>query len=331
MKLKNIALITLCLSLCFVSCKKDDDTDDDIVVIEENDRTEQQVIDNASIIGYLETHYYNSDDFDETNLDPSISDLVFTELADGETTAPTGHTLLIDELQTTTNPDGKLELHDAIYEDTDYEYYILRLNQGGGTDSPSFSDNVFVLYEGFTLDNTVFDNKINLDDDDPFDLLGLIKGWSLVLPQFNTTESYIENNDGTVEFTNHGTGVMFLPSGLGYFSSSTVGSSYAPLIFKFELIFASENDHDGDGVPSYLEDLNDDGEFTIADADDDAISPDDTDGDGFPDYFDNDDDGDGTLTIYEDLDEDGDPTNDDTDGDGIPNYLDTDDTESNQA
>ena len=38
--------------------------------------------------------------------------------------------LLSDELNTT-NPNGRLELHQTVFEDVDYEYYILRLNQGG--------------------------------------------------------------------------------------------------------------------------------------------------------------------------------------------------------
>ena len=50
----------------------------------------------------------------------------------------------------------------------------------------------------------------------------------------------------------------------------------------------------------------------------------DTDGDGIPNYLDNDDDNDGLLTIDEDVDNNGTPLNDDTDGDGIPNYLDND-------
>ena len=111
------------------------------------------------------------------------------------------------------------------------------------------------------------------------------------------------------------------------------------LIFKFELYQSEINDHDFDGVPSYLEDIDGDGE----------VFNDDTDEDEIPDYADQDDDGDGTLTVEEDLEDidlnvdsngdgdltndldgDGDPTNDDTDGDGIPNYLDTDNTESNK-
>ena len=131
---------------------------------------------------------------------------------------------------------------------------------------------------------------------------------------------------------------MFLPSGMGYYSSAAGAVPvYSNLIFKFKLLESEENDHDFDNVPSHLEDL--DGNLDLTD--------DNTDDDPYADFVDSDDDNDGTLTIDEDLEPDsdltvdrdgdgdptndigdGDPTNDDTDGDGIPNYLDTDNTES---
>src|SRR5690606_20235882 len=84
--------------------------------------------------------------------------------------------------------------------------------------------------------------------------------------------------------------VMFLPSGLGYYgSTSGVISAYSNLIFKFELFQTELNDHDEDLVPTYLEDI--DGE--------DELYNDDTDGDDIPDFVDIDDDGDGVATINE--------------------------------
>lgn len=327
MSLRKISFFILSFVLVLSSCKKDDDAID-IVTIELNDRGEQQVIDNDSLIGYFETHYYNSDFF-INNLDASLPDLEITALTDDEITAPVGSRLLIDELNTVANPNGKLELHETFHEEADYEYYILRLNQGGGVSSPFFSDTVQVTYEGSTLDGEVFDSRVNALGDDPLDLVNLIRGWSLVLPKFNTADNFVENGDGTVSYKNYGLGAMFIPSGLAYFSSTIPGSSYAPLIFKFELISAFENDHDFDGIPSYLEDLNGDGEFIVNFDDLTDETDDDTDGDGFPNYVDNDDDGDGILTIFEDIDGDGDPTND-IGVNGIPNYLDPEETESNQ-
>ncbi|WP_372938165.1 FKBP-type peptidyl-prolyl cis-trans isomerase [Seonamhaeicola sp.] len=316
MKLGKICLSILCLSVCFLSCKKDDDGDD-TVTVEIRDRAEQQIEDNNSIIEYLETHYYNKSAF-EGNTNPKISELQIKS-TEGLTISEDADSLLINAVGVSKK---------TVYADTDYEFYVLKLNQGGGEDSPTFSDNVLVNYEGFTLDNEVFDSAVTPVE---FDLINLVPGWRKVLPDFNVAESYVENNDGTVDFVNSGVGVMFLPSGLGYFSSATSSiSSYSPIAFKFELIHTTENDHDGDGVPSYLEDLNGDGEFTLANEDEgeDPTTDDDTDDDLIPDYYDTDDDGDGIPTIYEDIDEDGDPTND-IGKNGIPKYLDPEETESN--
>lgn len=282
MNLGKIGLLILFLTLGLLSCKKDDD--EDTTLTPPRDRGEQQIIDKDSLIGYLETHYYNSADF-EANPNPSISDLIITELADGEV-VPDGHTIL--------NESPKLSTEIITYLDTEYEFYVLKLNQGGGEDMPTFADNVVVTYEGFTLDNEIFDSAVTPVT---FDLTSLIPGWRKVLPGFNTAESFVDTEDGTVDFINRGVGVMFLPSGLGYFSNVTSNiPAYSPIIFKFELLRMFENDFDGDGIPSYLEELTGDGEFTVNFDNSKDPDDDDTDGDFNPNYADTDDDGDGVLT-----------------------------------
>ncbi|WMI70013.1 FKBP-type peptidyl-prolyl cis-trans isomerase [Mangrovimonas sp. YM274] len=309
MKLKNYHVILLGVILSFVSCNKDDDG---TTSIPERDREEQQLTDKDSLMGYFETHYYNASTF-ATPGNFSLSDLIITELPtdeDGnylELPDPENNTLLIDAVET----------HLTTYQETEYEYYILRLNQGGG-DMPHFSDSVLANYSGNTMDGEVFDSTVNADSD--FDLLSVIPGWREVLPQFSAATSFVENGDGTVTYEGYGFGAMFLPSGLGYFSSAQSGiPSYSNLIFKFELYQTEVNDHDSDGVPSYLEDL---------DGDKDLYN-DDTDGDEVPNFLDVDDDGDDVLTKHEDLNNDGDPTND-LNSEGVPLYLDENSTESNQ-
>tara|TARA_R110002049_G_scaffold85844_6_gene218295 strand:- start:23346 stop:24287 length:942 start_codon:yes stop_codon:yes gene_type:complete len=310
MKLGKVSLLFLLVALLVISCKKDDVADNPIV-IELRDRAEQQVEDKVALLSYLENYYYNSEELASIT-NPSISDIIITGLADGVTVAPDGYTKLSDP--------GVVQTKSVVYADTDYVYYLLKLNQGGG-DSPTFADNIQILYEGFTIDNAVFDSKF-YPDNNLLDLSNLIAGWQKVIPDFNTAESYVENGDGTVNYINKGLGVMFLPSGLGYFPISANSSNqslwYSPLIFKFELLQYFENDHDNDGIPSYLEDLDGDG----------VLVDENTDGDfnpntGFPlyNYLDNDDDGDGILTINEDTDKDGDPTND-IGSNGIARYLD---------
>ncbi|MFI1770837.1 hypothetical protein [Thalassobellus citreus] len=311
MKIRKIALLVLIVLVGFVSCNKDDDTVDP-PVIEIRDRAEQQIADNDSIVEYLKTHYYNSSEL-SANDNPSIQDIVITKFSTGA--VPDGSTLLMDAIEKKT----------VNFADTDYDFYVLKLNQGGGIDSPSFADDIRTHYEGLLLDDTVFDSSLEAPYDSDLITEVVVEGWRRVFPDFNTAESFVENSDGTVSYLNKGLGIMFLPSGLAYFSNATSGfAAYSPLIFKFELLQMLENDHDGDGVPTYLEDLNGNGELITLD----QLADDDTDEDGTPDYADTDDDGDGVLTINEDLNNDGDPTNDDTDGDGTPNYLDTDDTAS---
>ncbi|OYX22494.1 MAG: hypothetical protein B7Z06_11570 [Flavobacteriales bacterium 32-35-8] len=282
MNLGKIGLLILFLTLGLSSCKKDDD--EVAPLIPPRDRGEQQILDKDSLIGYLETHYYNSADF-EADPDLGITNLVITKLGQGET-LPDGHTILKESL--------KLSTKTITYEGTEYEFYILKLNQGGGEDKPTFADNVVVTYEGSTLDNKIFDSAVTPIT---FDLISLIPGWRKVLPDFNTAESFVDTEDGTVNYINKGIGVMFLPSGLGYFSNTQRDiPAYSPIIFKFELLRMFENDIDGDGIPSYLEDLNDDGEFTVNFENPNDPSDDDTDGDFNLDYADTDDDGDGVLT-----------------------------------
>ena len=322
MKLKLYILIIAILFLGF-SCGGDEG--DGITEVPEADRTEQQVIDNDSLVGYLQTHYIN-----ETILsnNPSISfeNIEINELPeDGELPNPDQNSLLIDLVETFT----------TTYFDVEYEYYVLRINQGGSEVSPNFSDKVRVSYEGSLMDDTIFDSSISPVD---FDLTATIAGWGRVLPEFNNAEDFIINSDGTVTYNNPGIGIMFLPSGLGY-CSAAAGSVpvYSNLIFKFKIFQSEVNDHDFDNVPSHLEDINGNYDLTDDNSDDDT----------FADFVDSDDDNDGTLTVDEDLEPDsdltvdrdgdgdptndigdGDPTNDDTDGDGIPNYLDPDDSGS---
>tara|TARA_B100000579_G_scaffold29104_1_gene20416 strand:- start:1062 stop:2039 length:978 start_codon:yes stop_codon:yes gene_type:complete len=322
MKFKLYILLITILLLGF-SCGDDDD--DGIVEIPEADRTEQQVIDNDSLVSFLQSHYV-----DESLLtnNPTIlfNEIEINQLPeDGELPNPDQNSLLIDLVETLT----------TTYFDVEYEYYILKINQGGSDNSPNFSDKVRVSYEGTLMDDTVFDSSSTPVD---FDLTSTIAGWGRVLPEYNNAEDFIVNSDGTVTYNNPGIGIMFLPSGLGYYSAAAgTVPVYSNLIFKFKVFQSEVNDHDFDNVPSHLEDLNGDYDLTNDDTDDDT----------FADFIDSDDDNDGTLTIDEDLEPDsdltvdrdgdgdptndigdGDPTNDDTDGDGIPNYLDPDDTAS---
>ena len=201
---------------------------------------------------------------------------MITELLEGESLPP-NTSLLMDAV----------EVKSTTYLEVDYEYYILKIKQGEGESSPNFCDKVRVNYSGSLTDGSVFDGTTT-----PvvFDLVYLVPGWSRVLPEFNTSGSYVSNPDGTVSFDGFGMGAMFLPSGLGYFSSYQSGiPSYSNLVFKFELMQMQVNDHDSDNIPTYME-------VSLGSLDLYGL---DTDLDLFADFLDLDDDGDGTDTSDE--------------------------------
>ena len=94
-----------------------------------------------------------------------------------------------------------------------------------------------------------------------------------------------------MQYDNYGFGAMFLPSGLAYYGSPPIGISvYSNLIFKFELFKSTSNDHDGDGIYSHLEDLNQN----------QNVFDEDTDEDNIPNFLDANDDND-TLTTKNEL------------------------------
>lgn len=284
MKLRVFFFSVITISLLIFACSPDDP---EAILVPDRDRSEQQVTDNELILEYLQTHYYNSGEL-ENMVNPNVSNIVIDTL-DGS--LPANTTLLIDDI----------EVRTTVFEDTEYEYYILRINQGGGQLSPNFTDKVRVEYEGRLVPN--FDDEIESNDEDlvfdsavtptDFNLVdfsggGVITGWQRVFPEFNTAASFTTGPN--VEYDDFGLGVMFLPSGLAYFSR-TVNQipSYSNLIFKFALFQSEINDHDGDGIPSYIEDINNNLDVT----------DDDTDENIFFNYIDTDDDGDGVSTRNE--------------------------------
>ncbi len=192
----------------------------------------------------------------------------------------------------------------------------------------------------------IIDDKDPVDNNDPnrrvfdssvtpvwFDLVSVIDGFREATVDFRGASGSIINPDGTIDFNDDfGNLTVFIPSGLAYFDIPPVGTgigTYKSLIFNIQLYAINESDHDNDGIPSYLEDLDNDG--LVLDSDDN------TDGDNSPNYFDSDDDGDGTQTRDEitinDANADGFISLDeitfyDDDGDGIQNHLDPDDRDS---
>ncbi|MFD1096586.1 FKBP-type peptidyl-prolyl cis-trans isomerase [Salegentibacter chungangensis] len=292
----NKFYILLLTGLSLFSCKEDDDTPQ----FEERDRAEQAIADDEAIREFLETHYYNYEEFENPP-----EDFDYTVRFDSIKDDNADKTAVIDS--------DKLMVKSVTRDDVEYNLYILRVREGEGV-SPKIADSTLVSYQGELLNNSTFDNSTS-----PvwFDLTRLISGFSEGIVEFKGASGYTVNSDNTVTWNNDfGVGAIIIPSGLGYFSSPQEAiPSYSPLIFNVNLYRVNEADHDNDGIASYLEDLDGDG----------VVMNDDTDEDTRPNYVDSDDDGDGTPTRDEIIiNEDGTVEFPDSNSNGTPDYLDPD-------
>ena len=291
MKHLNLPINFTLILLIILSCKKDSGPEP-IRNIQE-----QTLVDDEALVRYLQTHFYNYEDFesDSDNYKIEISlDTINEENSD--------KTSLWDQVQTKT-----VVLNDREGNEIANKLYFIEVKRGIG-DSPTSIDSTFVTYRGSLLNGNVFDYR---QLPSWFDLASVVRGFREFLPELSAGDHTL-NNDGTYDLDHYGQGVFFIPSPLGYYSQnlSTI-PNYSPLIFSVALHKVNPADHDNDGILSRDEDPDGDG------------NPynDDTDKDNIPNYQDADDDGDGINTIVE-FDRDGDGIPDDDDNDGTPDYLD---------
>jgi hypothetical protein len=290
-------------SLSLFSCSKNDTA----TMSPPRDYAVQNTADMNDIEEYLNNYYITVSD--KPGL-PDDQDVVFTKIPDGGTQAS-----IMSYKDRTTFP--KLLSRAVKLHDITYKLYYLVLREGSGT-SPSNVDGVLASYRGdfleqkvqvvgtsSTLTATLFE-EVKYPQQ-IISLFSTIKGWSETFPQFKTG-SYVAKEDGTISYRDFGAGVIFIPSGLGYYSSGSASiPAYAPLIFSFKLFELQRLDQDADGIPSYLEDLDGDGYIydyrnTVnypTTPTDDIRYADDSDKDGIPNALDVDDDGDGIGTRIE--------------------------------
>ncbi|MBK5192950.1 MAG: hypothetical protein JJE07_07010 [Flavobacteriaceae bacterium] len=307
MRLNKLFIIGVLASTFLISCKKDDKND--IETVPPRDRGEQAIDDDEAILAYLQTHFYNAEDFQ--NPAANFNYIVNFDTITGDNA---NKTPIIDSDLLTTKTVRK----DSI----DYTIYILKIREGAG-DKPTFADSTFQNYKGELLNQDLFDNTANpVWFDHPGTLTQANPGIAVValtqaMLEFGEASGFSVNEDNTVSWNNDfGIGAVFLPSGLGYFNASPPAIPiYSPLIFSFQLYGVNEADHDRDGIPSYMEDLDGDG----------ILYNDDTSASRIPNYLDADDDADGTPTREEIIiNEDGSIEFPDTNSNGTPDYLDPD-------
>ncbi len=297
--LKNLAImnkfkyyfILLITTVSLFSCSKDDAAE----IEPPRDYAVQLATDLTDIEEYLKTYsitVLNHPGFADDQ------DVTFTKIPTGGT-APS----IYSYLNSATFPKllmKKVKLHDITY-----DLYYLVLREGVG-EKPSNVDGVLAAYKGDYLDRQTVSEVTALtatqfeEVKNPQQFLSLfstITGWGETFPEFKVG-TYSSNADGTVSYNDFGAGIMFIPSGLGYYNSGSASiPAYAPLVFSFKLFAISRLDSDNDGIMNFQEDVNGDGYMRILATG--VVNPDDTDGDGIPNFLDADDDGDGISTKTE--------------------------------
>lgn len=277
-----------------LSCNKDDNSPDPVPV---RAFDVQYAADKVTIEGFLKS-YYIVNDISDPNL--ADEDIVFAKIPDVG-----GKKSIYDLLDSPTYP-RLLVTPEISRHNITYKIYYLKLRADNETGvNPTRVDQVFTAYSGSSISSTTTTSdgvsKITYDaktfetvkfPQAMFSLNQTISGWGDIFPLFRTGVYDNRPSPNPADFSNYGSGVMFLPSGLAYFNNPPLGTSiplYSPLIFTFKLYDLKRSDQDEDGILSINEDVNGNGIFT----------DDDTDGDGRPDYLDIDDDGDGYLTKNE--------------------------------
>lgn len=276
------------LSLVIFSCNKSDTNAEDIVLKE---YAVQYPIDIEAIETYLKTHSFevvNVDSRMDVKIDTFIVGNTSGKVSIWDNTQyPLQFKMVKNDARSTNLVDGQ------IVDPVEYKMYYLLLNEGGGAAATKF-DSTFVSYRGWKLDNKQFDinntpfwatfPKISSAE------VTLISGFRQFTSLLKAAQSISVGTNGEINYNNYGAGVVFIPSGLGYYNRTQPNiKAFSPLAFTVRLHSIRQRDHDRDGILSKFENGNGISDLYTVDTDKDNI----------PDFLDIDDDNDNVRTILE--------------------------------
>lgn len=316
MKLNKFFYI-LVMTIFIWSCKKDDGIIEADAVPPQT-LSETAVEDEKNIQAYLNSHFYNYEEFANPPADFDFKIVVDSIEGDNSDKTPLVDQVLTKTISVTSNVFNLSSEEETVA----HNFYYLIAREGLG-EALSVADSALVRYKGFELDGDVFDGV----EQSPiwFDLAtiqgaGAARGFAEGTKELKTGGEIIENGDGTFTVQDYGIGMIIMPSGLGYFNASRATiPAYSPLIFTIDLFAMNATDHDRDGIPSILEDIDGDGYLYSDNTDLETET-----GLRFANFIDADDDGDGVSTRDEISDADGNiiVPYPDFNNDGTPDYLD---------
>ncbi|MFM1807312.1 MAG: hypothetical protein RLZZ242_37 [Bacteroidota bacterium] len=288
---KGFAL--LLAALVFVSCSNNNDNND-FTPVEIEALSTINAQNQAELEAFLQSHYYDeSDAIKPLDGAPPKSLALWNDprLQVKEVRVrPSEHNLNLDDYT-----------EDEIANGIAHNLYYFIVEAGAGN-SVATADSVYVQYAGRTLDLNLFDQV--KQGGSWFDLARIqapqqgFRGFAEGAALLKSATQIVDNPDGTFSALDAGKGFFFFGSALGpYQNAQATIPAYGAMFFEIKVLSRKVTDHDGDGVPSYLEDLNNNGYLF-----DDNTDLDDEIANGravLPNYFDPDDDGDGTPTACE--------------------------------
>lgn len=224
--MKKLGFALLGLLLVLSACSKDDSNK----IEPPRDRGEEAVNALTEIEDYLKSHTYNYEDFEN----PGDG---FDFKIKLDSIGNSGKIPLIDMVQ------YKM-VEDPFEPEVEYRLYYLEAKKGGG-ESLANAKSVAVSYDMYRMINeekigTSSLMSIQLDE-------SFIKGLVEALKEFNVGTGFVENSDGTLEFFDYGVGVVFIPSGLAYYSNPPGGSNigaYNQLIYTFKTYSSVEKEEE---------------------------------------------------------------------------------------
>ena len=196
MKVQNLFFLKIVLLLFFFGCNNNDDNDDsDDNPLAIRDAAEQATVDDAILKSYLETHFYNYEDFNSSPNDYSIS--IKIDSLDESNNDKNPLINYAQEKEVIVKQDG-IDIPQKLY------YIIVREGKGA---KPYNVDSTFVSYKGSLVNGLVFDQR-----DVPiwFDLAKVVKGFRMGMTNLYSG-TYEINLNGTYSFNNYGQGIFFIP------------------------------------------------------------------------------------------------------------------------
>ncbi len=119
------------MSAFILGCSNDDD---DLQIVPPRDMGEQAIADEAALQAYLQTHFYNYEEFE--NPAPNFDYRIKLDTIAGDNANKTP--LIESDL---------LATRTLTRDEVVYNYYVLKIREGEG-DKPTFADSTFQNYKG---------------------------------------------------------------------------------------------------------------------------------------------------------------------------------------